>query len=82
MKQEDLNEILGILGTVEEDSDVPKNIRCKIKVAMDILNDNQKHIGLRVDTSLEHLGDLVEDPNLPQFNRMQIWSVVSQLESH
>mgnify|MGYP000595570374 CR=1 FL=1 len=29
---------------------------------------------------LEEVVNIVEDPNLPQYTRMQVWSLVSQLE--
>jgi uncharacterized protein (UPF0147 family) len=81
MRPEEISEVLAALSMVEQDEDLPKNIKSKVKQAICILNDDQKNMGLRVDSSIEHLGDVVDDPNLPPHNRMQLWSVVSQLES-
>lgn len=81
MNLEDLQEILDTLENLHGDNTIPKNIRYKIKEAMAILNDEGKEMDLRVDTSLQHLGELSDDPNLPAFNRTQIWGIVSQLES-
>ena len=81
MSPEDLQEILDTLENLHGDNAIPKNIRFKIKEAMNILNDNQKNMDLRVDTSIEHLGELSDDPNLPSYSRTEIWGIVSQLES-
>ena len=75
-------EILEGLSLIEEDLSVPRNVRIKIKNAMFILsNENENSVDLKIDKSLEELGSVAEDPNVPQHTRMQIWSVVSQLET-
>ncbi len=77
-----MNEIIGWLASIESDLSVPKNVRLKIKTAMDILKDEQeKNIDLKIDRSLQELSNVVDDPNVPQHTRMQIWNVVSQLEN-
>lgn len=83
MLNEDIfQEIMEGLSTIEKDSSVPKNVRAKIKNAIILLSDEQeKNIGIKIDRSLQELGDVAEDPNIPQHTRMQIWSVVSMLES-
>jgi len=68
--------------SIEKDTSIPKNVRIKIKNAISILTDVQElNIDIKIDRSLQELGDVVEDPNIPQHARMQIWSVVSRLES-
>jgi len=76
------DEILEGLSLIEEDLEVPRNVRIKVKNAILILQDNSAtcNLGLKIDKSLEELGDVAEDPNLAPHTRMQIWSVVSQLE--
>ncbi len=76
-----LQEIIEGLSSVEKDSTVPRNVRVRIKSAMDILGKDDKKWNIRIDQSLEALGEVADDPNLPPYARMQIWSVVSQLES-
>lgn len=81
MMIKEIKEILEGLSLIESDISVPKNVRIRVKAAMDVLeSDNEENIAIKIDKSLEHLGDVAEDPNLPQYTRMQIWSVVSQLE--
>lgn len=75
-------EIMEGLSAIEKDNSIPKNVRIKIKNAMIILTDEQEtNIAIKIDRSLQELGDVAEDPNVPQHARMQIWSVVSRLES-
>ncbi len=75
-------EIIEGLTAIEKDSSVPKNVRLKVKTAIDIiLDDSEKNVSIKIDKSLQELGDVAEEPNLPQYTRMQIWSVLSQLES-
>ncbi len=77
-----LKEVMDDLLLIDQDLSVPKNVRVRIKKAISILsNDEEKNINIKIDRSLQELGDVAEDPNLPQYTRMQIWSVVSQLES-
>ena len=75
-------EILENLSVIDQDTSVPKNVRIRVKKAIDILkNEDEKNISLKINQSLQELGDITEDPNLPQYARMQIWSIVSLLES-
>jgi len=75
-------EIMEGLNSIEKDSTIPKNVRIKIKNAITILSDEQElNMSIKIDRSLQELGDIAEDPNIPQHARMEIWSVVSRLES-
>lgn len=80
MENLQIKEILEGLSLIENDNTVPKNVRIRIKRTIEILNNNESNQDLKIDKSLEQLGDIADDPNLPQYTRMQIWSVVSQLE--
>ena len=76
-----IEDILDGLYSIEQDSTVPKNVRLRIKGAIEILNNNCISMDIKIDKSLEELGNVTDDPNVPQHTRMQIWSVVSQLEN-
>ena len=76
-----IQDVLDELSLIENDASVPRNVKSRIKNAISLLTHQTKSdMSLRIDKSLEELGDVAEDPNLPQYARMQIWSVVSQLE--
>ena len=75
-------EVIENLLNIENDTSIPKNVRLRIRSAIDILNDSQEvNVGLKVDKSLEALSNVADDPNIPQYTRMQIWSALSQLEN-
>ena len=78
---EQLQMIMQDLSSIESDASIPKNVRQKVKLAIEILNAEDKNLNLRIDKSIQELGDVADDPNVPQYTKMQIWSVVSQLES-
>ncbi|HLD10619.1 MAG TPA: UPF0147 family protein [Candidatus Nanoarchaeia archaeon] len=76
-----LKTIITDLYSMEEDNSIPKNIRIKIKKVIDTLSVNNKSLNLVISRSLEELNEIVDDANVPQYTKMQIWSIVSQLES-
>ncbi len=77
-----IGDVIEGLTSIEGDNTVPKNVRVRVKTAIDILtSNNETSMDLKIDKSLEELSNVADDPNLPQHTRMQIWSVVSQLEN-
>lgn len=74
-----MEDIIETLSLLEQDNTVPRNVRIRIKSAIEILQNSSDN--LRIEKSLEELGEVVEDPNVPSYARMQIWSIVSQLET-
>ena len=81
MELERMRNVVDILSQIEEDFSVPKNIRVKIRGLVTSLNEQDESIGIRIDRSLQQLDEISDDPNLSSFTRMQIWNVVSVLES-
>lgn len=78
----DINEVVGALLAIEQDKSVPKNVRLKVKDAMNSLTEsNGKSTEVKVDQVIQRLDELSDDPNLPPYTRTQIWNVVSTLES-
>ncbi len=78
--EETIQTVIEDLSLIEQDMTIPKNVRHRIKTAMELLLSNDPNVRLKVDKSLEELGDVADDPNIPPYTRMQIWSIVSQLE--
>lgn len=74
-------EIIDALNMIEQDNSVPKNIRFKVKTAIDSLQKNGKNKELIVNEIIQRLDELSNDPNLPSYTREQIWNVVCCLES-
>jgi len=76
-----VDEVIKGLIKIEEDDILPKSIKIKLRTAIEVLTNGPEGIDLRVSKSLEELGDVAEDPNVPDYARTQIWRIVSLLES-
>jgi uncharacterized protein (UPF0147 family) len=77
----EITEVIQLLCQIEEDHTVPKNIRCRIKTAIDVLTEDGKLLGVKTSKALEELEAASDETNLPTYTRTQIWQVVSLLES-
>jgi len=75
-----VNEIIELLDGVIEDSSVPKNIRKAVSDAKVRLQADDELI-VNVSSAIYSLESVAEDVNMPPHARMQIWSIMSELES-
>lgn len=76
-----IDDAIELLCQIEEDHSVPKNIRCRIKTAIEVLTEQEKIVEVRTSKALEELEAASDETNLPTYTRTQIWQVVSMLES-
>ena len=79
--QELLNKAQVILLSVSDNPSTPRNIRKLIKDSIDTLKDDSLSVGVRAANAISMLEDVSQDPNIPSFSRVTIWSAVSSLES-
>ena len=79
--QELLNKAQVILLSVSDNPSTPRNIRKLIKDSIDTLKDDSHSVGVRAANAISMLEDVSQDPNIPSFSRVTIWSAVSSLES-
>ena len=78
---EDIAEILEFIAELEEDSNMPKNVKAKFKVIVhELKTTSDDQLSLLVNKLLSDLDDISSDANLDQFTRQQIWSISSMLE--
>ena len=76
-----LDKAIGILLSVSDNPSTPRNIRKLIKDSIDALKDDSLSVGVRAANAISMLEDVSQDPNIPSFSRVTIWSAVSSLES-
>ncbi|HDD70822.1 MAG TPA: hypothetical protein ENF94_01530 [Candidatus Woesearchaeota archaeon] len=76
---EKINEIILALQEVEEDNSVPRNVKEKIIITKQILNE-ETDISIKVSRALQSLEELTDDTNMEAFTRSQIFNIVSMLE--
>lgn len=81
VEDENIQQSLNILERIKNDESIPKNIRRASDRAMDALRDDSMDTVVRISSALNHLEDVINDPNIPVHARTQIWNVTSQLET-
>lgn len=75
-----VEEIIRLLDDLIEDSSVPKNIRKALNDAKQRLQTDDELI-VSISSAIYSLESVAEDVNMPPHARMQIWSIMSELES-
>lgn len=77
-----MQDVVDLLGQIENDFSVPKNIRIRVRNAIDILEEKDgKASAVKADKAIEELDAVTDDYNLPAYTRTQIWHILSLLES-
>lgn len=79
--EEKVQKALATLSQVSDSNITPRNIRKIVKDAINMLGDTKISIGVRAANSISILEEVSQDPNMPSFSRVTIWSAVSTLES-
>ena len=72
-------ETIKALLELEEETNIPKNIKIKIQKIIQILKDDTE-LPIKINKALNELDEISNDPNLEQFTRTQIWNIASILE--
>jgi len=79
--EERLNKSMITLKQIADSNTTPRNIRKVVKDSMIVLQDTELSIGVRAANVISMLDDVAQDPNMPSFARVTLWSAVSTLES-
>jgi uncharacterized protein len=80
-KLRQLNLILESLGELADDGSVPRNVRRGAQSARDELAKPRVALDVRISSAVQLLDELANNPNLPNYGRTAIWSIISNLES-
>jgi hypothetical protein len=80
MSNENIDSSLELLDEIIEDSSVPKNIKQTCEKVKSILLENGDE-KVKIDSAIQNLDLLADNASVPTYTRMQIWNVVSLLES-
>lgn len=79
--EEKLANAIATLQSVADSNITPRNIRKTVKDSVTMLNDVELGMGVRAANAISMLDEVSQDPNMPSFSRVTIWSAVSTLES-
>ena len=69
------------LQTVADSNITPRNIRKIVKDSIVILNDSSISLSVRAANAISMLDEASQDPNMPSFARVTLWTAVSSLEA-
>lgn len=79
--EERIKQALGMLGLVSEDNTTPRNIRRAAKDSMDALENPEFTPAMRASNAISLMDEILQDPNMPPYTRVKLWSVMSLLEA-
>jgi uncharacterized protein (UPF0147 family) len=79
--QEKLGRAVAILRNVSEQPGVPRNARGLVRQSLILLGDEKVALALRIVNVVSLLDAAPQDPGLPSYARVAIWSAISELES-
>ena len=74
-----LTMVIAALRELEQDNQVPKNIKTKITSTITFLEETGE-MPIKVSKALQELEQLTEDNNMQAYTRTQIFNIVSLLE--
>ncbi len=69
------------LTQISDSSITPRNIRKIVKDSILMLQDTKQSVAVRAANAISLLDEVAQDPNMPSFARVTLWSAVSELES-
>ncbi|MCS7115843.1 MAG: UPF0147 family protein [Nitrososphaerota archaeon] len=77
---EKLARAISTLQTITDNVNVPRNIRKIVKESIMVLQDEKLSPAVRAANAISMLDEIAQDPNMPSFTRVTLWSAVSTLE--
>jgi hypothetical protein len=69
------------LQQIADSNITPRNIRKAVKDSITVLQDQKQSMAVRAANAISLLDEAAQDPNMPSFARVTLWSAVSELES-
>ena len=69
------------LQQIADSNITPRNIRKIVKDSITMLQDVKQSMAVRAANAISLLDEVAQDPNMPSFARVTLWSAVSELES-
>ncbi|MFA5049592.1 MAG: UPF0147 family protein [Candidatus Micrarchaeia archaeon] len=75
-----LNLIIGEIDLILGDTGVPKNIKKALLDSKErLLSEDEWNV--KISSAIYYINNISEDINMPTHSRMQIWTIISELES-
>lgn len=74
-----MQDVIDMIMEIAEDQSTSKNVKEKMKHVSEILKGDADD-SIKKNQALSELDDVINENNLQQFTRTQLWGVVSSLE--
>lgn len=79
--REKLENVLGAIAELQEDSTLPKNIKTKLDLVTGLLKEEKCDRLIMINKALDEIEELSNDINIQPYTRTQLWNLISMLES-
>ena len=76
----EISEVVGLIDGLLSDPSVPKNIKRALEEAKERLLSDEE-LSVKVSAAVYSIESVSEDVNMPSHARMQMWSIISALET-
>lgn len=76
-----LQNAIAVLETISTDTAVPKNVRKSAQGIIARLNNGTLPFQVRLNSTMQLLDEMSNDPNIPLHTRTQLWQIASLLEA-
>ncbi len=71
--------VLEAIQELQEDATVPKNVKTKLDMIIEILKADED-LSMKAHRALHELDEISDDSNLQAYTRTRIWNIASLLE--
>jgi uncharacterized protein (UPF0147 family) len=78
---EKIKQAVVLLQQISDDTTIPRNIRKTTQEAFKVLQAKNLTPGVRAANAISVIDQISQDPNMPPHTRVQLWQVVSTLET-
>lgn len=76
----DLDTAIARMEDLKEDDSVPSNVKDVLDEGIDVLENGDEELSVRINTVTSLLDDVSNDPNIAQHTRTEVWNIASMLE--
>lgn len=77
----DLETAIMRMEDLKEDGDIPSNVKETLDESIQVLEEGDEELSVRINTVASLLDEVSNDPNIAQHTRTEVWNIASLLES-
>lgn len=77
----ELDTVIMRMEDLKDDGNLPSNVKETLGEGVNVLQDEEEELSVRINTVTSMLDEVSNDPNIAQHTRTEVWNIASQLES-